>query len=242
MSFLSRIFGKPKPTRGVGTWPNHATWSALKSEESVQTKDGPRLLWTVPCGELAVPSGRLVACDPFVFLQPRDNPFVTVPKGRFPVFVTLMDFSKAQDKSHVREAYASILFSSKKEAFRKALPVVREGEERPEQKGDEFIGFGVDAGTACFVDDSVVGPCMPDPRTWGADLFENSRPDCWFVRMDDPNHIRGGIANIVLPLARHGENLILFHSGWGDGVYPVVGSFDSSGELVAAHIDFFVVE
>jgi hypothetical protein len=42
-------------------------------------------------------------------------------------------------------------------------------------------------------------------------------------------------------LAKNGENLILFHSGWGDGLYPIVGSFDQTGKLLAAHIDFFVI-
>jgi len=165
-----------------------------------------------------------------------------VPKGRFPVIVTLADVSSAQDRSHVREAYASILFSTAPEAYRQAIPLVRDGEERPETKGEDFVGFGVDAGTACFVDDTVVGSCMPDPNTWYEDLFENARSDCWFKRMDDPLHIREGIANIVLPLARNGENLVLFHSGWGDGTYPVVGSFDETGHLLAAHIDFFVMK
>jgi hypothetical protein len=241
MSIFSRIFRKASAEK-TQTWPNHSTWAALKNEESLQMEQGPRFLWTVPCGELALPSGRLVVCDPFVFLQPQDNPFIPVPKGRFPVYVTLADVSAAQDKSHVREAYASVVFSSEKEAYRKAVPLAKDGGDRPEPTGDEFIGFAVDAGTACFVDDSVVGPCMPDPKTWYEDLFENSNPQCWFQRMDDPAHIRAGIANIVLPLAKHGENLVLFHSGWGDGVYPVIGSFDSTGRLVAAHIDFLVLK
>jgi hypothetical protein len=241
MRLFSRIFTKT-PVEKIATWPNHSTWSALKNEVSLQAGEDSIFLWTIPCGELAVPSGRLVACDPFVFLQPHNNPYVSVPKGRFPVFATLADMSAAQDKSHVREAYASIIFSSEKEVCRKAIPLAKDGEERPDPEGEDFVGFGVDAGTACFVDDSVVGSCMPDPETWYEGLFENSKPDCWFQRMDDPDHIRAGIANIVLPLAKNGENLILFHSGWGDGVYPVVGSFDSKGKLLAVHIDFLVLK
>jgi len=34
---------------------------------------------------------------------------------------------------------------------------------------------------------------------------------------------------------------VIVHSGWGDGAYPVVGSFDGSDRLVAVHIDFQVV-
>jgi hypothetical protein len=240
MSFFSRIF-KKAPVEKVVTWPNAPSWGALKNE-TVQTEDGPIFLWTVPCGELELPSGRLVACDPFVCLELRNNRYVPVPKGRFPVFVTLADVSKQQDKSHVREAYASIVFSEGKEAYRKALSLAKDGEKRLEPEGDKFAGFAVDAGTACFVDDSVVGPSMPNPETWYEGLFDNAKPDCWFKRMDDPNHIREGIANIVLPLAKRGENLILFHSGPGDGVYPVVGSFDAAGQLLAAHIDFFILQ
>jgi hypothetical protein len=240
MSIFSRLFGKkPAPD---DTWPNNKTWSALKNEETVVTENGPRHLWTVPCGALMLPSGRLVACDPFAGLSPKDMPFIIVPTGKFPVVVTLADVSDKQDRSHIREAYASIVFSRTPEAYRKSIPLAKDGEERPEPEGDEFIGFGVDTGTACFVDESVIGPCMPDPKTWYEGLFENDRTDCWFKRMDDPAHIRKGIANITLPLAANGENLILIHSGWGDGNYPVVGSFDTANNLIAAHIDFMVVE
>ena len=240
MNLLSRLFGRLSKPEKAASWPNLPTWSALK-DGATHTPDGPRFLWTIPCGELAMTSGRLVACDPFVCLEAKDNPFIVVPTGRFPVFVTLADVSKAQDKSHVREAYASIVFSSAVEAYRKAIPLAKNGTERPEPIGDEFVGFGVDSGTACFVDDSVIGPCMPDPKTWHDDLFDNSTSESWFQRMDDPKAIRAGLANIILPLAKNGENLILFHSGWGDGSYPLVGSFDSAGQLLAVHIDFFIL-
>jgi hypothetical protein len=242
MSIFSRFFEKSPPPPPPGAWPNHPTWGAMRNKTTLSTEDGPRFLWTVPCGDLALPSGRLVACDPFAFLSPTDNPFIVAPKGKFPVIVTLADVSEKQDQSHIREAYASIIFSNDAEVYRKSVPLAKDGQKRPKLEGYEFVGFGVDAGTACFVDESVIGPCMPSPQTWYESLFENEREDCWFRRMDDPAHIRAGIANITLPLARNGENLILFHSGWGDGTYPVIGSFDSAGRLVAAHIDFFVVK
>lgn len=249
LRFLSRLFRRAPAVPAApstepsldGSWPNHATWGALKNEVTLHTEDGPRYLWTVGCGTLSLPSGRLVACDPFVCLQPHGMPFVLTPRGDFPVVVTLTDVSEAQDRSHIREAYASIVFAEGREAFRKSLPLARDGEARPEPKGDEFIGFPVDAGTACFVDETLIASCMPAPETWLEALFETEHDDSWFKRMDDPAHIRPGLANIPLPLGTKGENLILFHSGWGDGLFPVVGSFDAEGRLVAAHIDFFVI-
>jgi hypothetical protein len=56
-----------------------------------------------------------------------------------------------------------------------------------------------------------------------------------------PKHIRAGLANIPLPLATDGANLILSHSGWGDGFYPVIGGYDVDGRLIAVHIDLLVL-
>jgi hypothetical protein len=222
-------------------WPNHSNWSSGKHEITVQTNDGPRFLWSVKCGILTLVSGKLVACDPFAFMSAGNNPHVLVPPGKYPVSVTLADVSEGQDRTHVREAYATVTISEGAETHRKVLPLARAGKERPELPGGEFIGFGVDAGTACFVDDESTATCMPERATWLKDLFENERPDSWFNLMDDPAHIRDGLANIELPLAQNDENIIIIHSGWGDGTYPVVGSFDASGRLLAVHIDFFVV-
>jgi hypothetical protein len=256
MGIFSNLFGSPKPKKTAAipstpteinsvtlndNWPNNLSWGALRSGVSVETSDGPRHLKTVDCGDLFIPSGRLVVCDPFVFLSPTDTPFILVPKGRFPVRVTIADVSETQNGTHLREAYASVIFSDEEAFERRAIALAKDGEDRPMLVGDDFIGFGVDAGTACFVDETVVKSCMPDSSTWYEDLFENDSDDCWFRRMDDPNHIRAGIANIVLPLGINGENLVLFHSGWGDGVYPVIGSYGRDGGLVAVHIDFMVV-
>lgn len=248
MSFLDRFFRREIPKHAFdasaipppGVWPNNPLWSALAHERTVETPNGPYFLRTIPCGDLLIDSGKLVACDPFVCWAPEGTPFIHVPKGRFPVSVTLADVSEKQDRSHFREAYASIVFARGTEAYRKSISLAAEGEPRPEPKGDEFSGFPVDAGTACFVDESFARRFMPPPP-WLESHFENKSPEAWFNRMDDPNHIREGIANITLPLAKNGENLILFHSGWGDGVYPVIGSYDAKGTLLAAHIDFFVV-
>jgi hypothetical protein len=133
------------------------------------------------------------------------------------------------------------VFSAEPEAYRKPLHLAADGERRREPKEGEFAGFAIDSGNACFIDESTIGPGMPAPQTWKAALFENERADCWSRQMEDPNHIHPGMANIPLPQAKHGENVVLFQSGWGDGHYPVIGSFDENDELVAAHIDFLVL-
>jgi hypothetical protein len=157
------------------------------------------------------------------------------------VSVTLADLSENLDGSDIREAYATVRIADGPEVYRRALPLARDGESRKPLDDGTFIGFGVDSGTACFVDDEAVTNFMPANVDWYETLFDNGSDDSWFAQMDDPNHIRFGLANLVLPLAQNGENIIIIHSGWGDGRYPVVGSFDASHQLLAVHIDFFVI-
>jgi hypothetical protein len=200
------------------------------------------VLSVVDCGRLIMPYGQLVACDPFVFLQAADNRFIAVPPGTYPVFVTLADVSGKQDGSHIREAYATLMLTDSPEVVRRIITPLPAGETAaPELIDNAYSGFPVDAGTACFIDGGNLPAMMPSEDTWYDDIFDNGTPDSWFSRMDDPQHIRGGLANVMLPYATLGENIILIHAGWGDGAYPIVGGYDAADHLVRVHIDFMVV-
>ncbi|SMC27850.1 Protein of unknown function [Andreprevotia lacus DSM 23236] len=221
-------------------------WLALANRSaSWQTDEGPvsYTLRTVDCGTLWLQSGRLVPCDPFVTLDRHDNIQIAVPPGRYPVTVTVADVSDEQDGSHEREAYLSLQLSNAASVSWSFLAPLAEGETAPETEPGEFVGVPVDAGTIAFVDADAVARLMPDPAatSWYEHLFDNGDEDSWFALMDDPEHLRAGSANIVLPDARDGENLILAHSGWGDGVYAVVGTYAADGQLTGVHIDLAVV-
>ncbi len=223
-------------------YPNVGFWGALKSGVNVTVEGNEFRLSTVDCGELALPSGELVACDPFSCLSRDGNRTVNVPRGKYPVTVTMADVSDARDGSHLREAYVTLLLDEAAPEVRRSIITPSDEQVPPEIGLDgSYHGFPVDAGTACFVDNQAVRRCMPDSSDWYNDVFDNESAGSWFNRMDDPDHIRDGIANIELPLASEGENIVIVHSGWGDGNYPVVGGYDSVGNLVRVHIDFLVV-
>jgi hypothetical protein len=186
-------------------------------------------LRTVALGDLVIPSGALEACDPFAMLG--NGPVFEVPPGRYPVVVTIADVSDAQDRSHEREAYLSLVLAEGTPATVHELDPDRQS----------MLAFvGVDAGTVAFVDHDALETGMPDSDTWYDELFDSPDPSSWFSRMDDPDHLEDGLANIPLPLAQHGENLVLSHSGWGDGGYPVVATLDADGRMLAIHIDLLV--
>ena len=214
--------------------PDGIAWRALHPGTVVVGGD-PHEITVVDCGELSLPSGRLVAADPFVTLT-RENDYYLVPSGRYPVRVTL-------DTTMGREMYVSLLLSSAPEVARAPLiPYRPNGEPYPPPDADDEYGVPVDAGTVCFVDDEAVRQGMPeDELEWYESVFDTGGDGCWFSEMDATTPLGAGLANIPLPLATDGANIILCHSGWGDGFYPVIGGYDADKRLVAVHIDLRLI-
>ena len=174
-------------------------------------------LSVVDLGVLRVPSGRVEACDPFVTLG--DGPVFAVEPGDYPVRVTVADV----------EAYLSLVLADGEPASVEAAQPVR---------GRGIVC--VDAGAVAFVDHDAVATAMPPQDDW-YDVFDSGEPDSWFSLMDSPDHYRRGAANIVMPRAGAGENVVLSYSGWGDGVYPVMLTRDADGAPLGLHIDLGVV-
>ncbi len=210
--------------------PDGITWRALRPG-TVSVDGEPHEIAVVDCGELLLPSGRLVVADPFATLT-RANDYYAVPAGRYPVRVTL-------DETMGREMYLSLLLSSAPEVARAPLvPCHPGGELYPAPDADDEYGVPVDTGVICFVDDEAARRVMPPDETeWYELVFDTDEDDGWFSQMDAATPLRAGLANVPLPLATDGANIILCHSGWGDGFYPVIGGFDESEKLVAVHVD-----
>ncbi|WBQ05587.1 DUF4241 domain-containing protein [Kribbella sp. CA-293567] len=184
-------------------------------------------------GVLRVPSGRLEASDPFVNLG--EGIVVDIPPGDYPVRVTVADVSDEQDGSHLREAYLSVVLA---EGEVTTVTAAARAGEVPED--GKYFSVPVDAGTVGFADADAVASAMP-AGDWYEDVYDNGRDDSWFALIDSKEHLIKGCANVVMPAATAGENVVLAHSGWGDGYYPVLSTSDSDGRLLAVHIDLLVV-
>lgn len=100
---------------------------------------------------------------------------------------------------------------------------------------EAYLSIRVRPGAAARVETG-----MPDGNYY-QDLFEPSDGGGWFAIIDDAAHLRAGSANIPLPLADGKENVVLTHSGCGDGLYPVLATFDSDDNLLGVHIDLLVL-
>lgn len=192
-------------------------------------------------GMLRVPSGRLEASDPFVMLG--SGLVFRIPPGTYPVKVTVADVSDEGDGSQLRESYLSVI-------LHEGEPVVVENV-RPEDVSDqewldasakgEYFGIGVDTATVGFADASAIATTMAEGSGY-EDVYDGGADHPWYALMDSHDHLIRGAANVELPKAADSENVVLSHSGWGDGFYPVLASYAADGTLLGVHINLLVEE
>ncbi|MBV1775231.1 DUF4241 domain-containing protein [Burkholderiaceae bacterium DAT-1] len=223
-------------------------WKALANESaSWHLPDGTEArmrFFTVEAGQLWLQSGRLVPCDPFASLQWRENGQLELEPGQYRVVVTVADISEAQDGSDCRDAYLSLIVNDQPATHWFFLAALPEDMDYPDDLEDhQFIGIEAAQGAVGFVDADAVERLMPDPalEDWEDWVFDSGEPDAWLAQLEDPDNVAAGIANIRLPNAQNGENIVICGAGFGEGNYPVVGTFTADGHLTAVHIDLMML-
>lgn len=173
-------------------------------------------------GEIALPTGQLVSCDPFVF--PETEPFtLTLPRGTFPVVLSVAKFATDQ-----RVAFAVV-------RFRQSTPIVWDmltvgDQDKSNLEPDHFFGYPVDAGTGCFMD-----------RSTGLGLAQQMNDDYSFYETMIAEMDKTYVHTWSWLDMRFGDgNLIAFSSGYGDGLYATYVGFDTDGEVSVIVTDFGV--
>jgi len=194
-------------------------------------------------GVLNVPTGHIIVCDPLVGIY-ETNPLTrTVAPGQYPVNVCVA--KPAEGESHY--ALAKIEFRPARAV--KWEMAVAAGQDLAElQQPDEFFGFPVDAGLACFCDAETRGLY----NQFATQLHQNSSVafniyNDFFaaqfkknaVNPADPKDI-GDWLNFYLP-NNPAHNILMFVSGNGDGAYPCFWGISEQGEVCSLVIDFFVL-
>jgi hypothetical protein len=195
---------------------------------SLALKDGARAgeakLRHERIGDLILPSGKLVACDPFV--TPEAEPLsLLLPRGTFPVVLSVAEIATDE-----RVAFATI-------HFKPTTPVRWEmmatGDNDPSKlEPGEMFGYGVDSGTGCFMD-ALAGRALTQKMNDDSKFFETM-----MAEMDKTyRHTRSWLN------MRFGDgNLIAFSSGFGDGLYATYAGLDSHGEVAVVITDFMVLD
>jgi len=199
---------------------------ALAFAGGATQKDGQEISFVVhEIGLLEISSGQVAASDPLVAPDP---PAFTqaVPNGRHPVSVAIARFG-----SDERIAYARLRFT---EAAPVRWEMARSATQDVATLGkDEFFGYGVDAGTGCFMDPRA-GQLLNARMEAEEDYFEV------IIEEMDKTYAHTRSWADIRPDPAAPENVICFSSGWGDGSYPSFFGLDAEGRPVVLVTDFLV--
>jgi Protein of unknown function (DUF4241) len=192
-------------------------------------RDGERFgdctMRVIEVDQLVLPTGRIVACDAGALLQGAEPAYTRgVPPGHYPVHVALL--TDPAGPPHT-VACARVRFQDRPVArWELAL---RPGWDPSTLKPGYQLGYGVDGGTGCFVDELAVARLAPEQQRYRRDFQEMARavlgnPDAYFALM--PPAFRHVLGNAVNRASGHGAsaavvdpesgaNIVVFPSGWG---------------------------
>ena len=180
-------------------------------------------------GLLHLPTGRVVACDPFwgAQVQRQVAPFtVTVPAGRYPVTLSLARRLLGRPDPVPRLGAAAKL-TIRDEPVVAWEVALHPGEDPERLQPDQIYTLGVDSGHAGLLDASAVGAlaALDEPGSELDRLFEQVWGNDW--------------VNLVVDQVS-GLNVVVFHCGWGDGGYATWIGRGVEGEPVCFVADLLV--
>jgi hypothetical protein len=219
----SRPNFKLKPMLTIDV-PNFLEEAFNKGYSYIESADIAYNFYAVHIGLLNVPSGKIIACDPFIFNE--DEPFTIVfPIGQFPV-----ELSIAKINNDERIGFARVRFSDN-------VPInwamaVCGGQDVTILKPKEFFGYGVDAGTGAFMDET-------NAKVFSEYLAEK---DDNFEKIIDEMEKTYKHTRSWLLWGRHGSDVAMFSSGWGDGHYATYIGHDIDNNICRLVTDFGLLD
>lgn len=233
MSFLKKIFG----TNGAEVKLSSVDYNQYFDNPIVE--DTPIELFKL--GDLNLPTGQIIACDPLVRLWDAIPFNRTVKRGTYPVTACIAKTEDAGD----RYAFVKIEFSSERAiAWEMALI---DGQDVSILKDDQFFGFGVDAGLGCFCDAQT----QKFYNEWVDDLEKGQSGNVVYNEFIEPGLEKNAkdleeltyTCNwLDLHIPAHPDlNIIMFSSGYGDGHYASYWGVSAKGDICSLLIDFQVI-
>ncbi|MFD2603830.1 DUF4241 domain-containing protein [Flavobacterium suzhouense] len=201
-------------------------------------------LTEIHIGDVNLPTGKIIVADPFFSLEQRPFSRTVIP-DKYPVYIFMANI----DALHHRIAYAKIKFRPE-DASKWILALTDDltNEELNELGDDEFYGFPVESGLACFLDEETntqfnakmdeLQDKNPESNYYDDVLSEE------FIKYSGKNNFSRDLGdwNDHHPIADSDNNIIMFASGWGDGYYPAYWGLNENGDTVELVVDFLINE
>lgn len=183
-------------------------------------------------GKLGLPKGYVLVCDPLLGLYDALPYTRRVPPGQYPVSLLV-----ATGQTAKKNALLRMSFSEERPQYWE-LALLPGQSASPDHANDAFYGFTADAGVGCLCDAQV----QPYFNQYLERFFKDyPEGDVYSSVLSAAFEKNGGLgANFYLPSSPQ-MNAMLFHTGYGDGIYPAYWGLGKNGDVCSFVIDFLVL-
>jgi hypothetical protein len=179
-------------------------------------------------GEVTIPTGQVVGCDPLVYSGDAPSFTVTVPPGRYRLRAWVAVLYRGDAEWQRRVAALELIV--KGEPATRWQPALVEGQDLSALGDDEYFGYVVDAGTGTLADLAAVRALA----AWDYQRLEG----VYIARLPE-RPVPGAVAAVTDE--QSGANVIIVTSGWGDGQYPTFIGYTAAGDISTLVTDFLVI-
>lgn len=192
----------------------------------IDTEFGRMHIERIEVGKLKLVTGKVIATDPILMYDDQSYSKRVAP-GTYTVYI----YNGKVENRKNQTVLAEIKFNDKiPVAWEMAL---FEGENAKGFANDEFMGYEVENGLGCFMDENAMEIL---------DVMDEDELDKY------EKIIRAKVMESQLSTAdilidkKTGSNIIVFASGWNKGVFPTYYGLDKNGKVARLVTDFMVIE
>ncbi len=224
----------PSPSPSAAVSPDPLFLAGLL--DGKPSGEGVTSLFWASVGPVPLRTGRVVACDPLA--DPSDRPFARLaPTGEFPVELLVARHGE-EEGADERVAAAVWHFCPRPLTDHPPTtwePATWQGQDATALGPDEFFGYGVDAGTGCFMSDAAARALLARMDA-EEDYFET------LIREMNGTYRHTRSWAVVRPDAADPDAAAaIFSSGYGDGFYGSWWGLSADGGVLCLATDFGVV-
>lgn len=191
------------------------------------------VLETFEAGQLVLPTGQLVACDPV--LTSDMKPFETgFPAGAFPTFIH-------KEKESGCVAYAEIVFSDTRVASWKLATT--KGQRMEDLAEGEIFGYPVESSMGCFMDletQNRLNRLEQNLYQQKGDDFQGIYEEFFHQHFFEGDHALNPFA-LMQPEPAYPGNILAFETGYGAGFYASYIGFSAENIPVKIITEFIEI-
>jgi uncharacterized protein DUF4241 len=181
----------------------------------------------VPAGEAALPTGRVVGCDPLSFTHLAEAFTVRVPPGRYPLRAWMA--IRHHDGTEIERHTAALQLVIRDERAVGWEQALLPGQDPARLADNEFFAYPVDTGTGTLADETALRALTQ----WTYERVEAAFVPA--VSLPPPATLA------AVTDRRTGANVVLVSAGRGEGSYPTFIGRTGSGEVACFVTTFSVL-